>query len=291
MSGGSTDAAVARQARIAHYRERIEDYYDAVRDAYRTAWGDSFHLAIFRGSEPRVEAIAATERLVADEGGFGPGMKILDVGCGVGGPALSIAEYSGAHVTGIDLVAGNVEVAQASAVARGLDDRVTFRQADAMSLPFPDAAFDHVYVLEAGCHAPDKSRFYSECARVLQPGGRFLGFEWLRGEGLTAEGEVEAIEPICEHFAVPYMITLSELRTYLVAAGLEPEWIGEAAARGNVARNWEPLEPDTAARVHALQTDAAEPGLRTLSIGGAALARAALAGAFVLGHWRARKPP
>ena len=214
------------QARTANYERMVVAYYDRVTDTYRRAWGDSFHFAVFSGAETLHEAMVATERKLADEGGFRPDMRVLDIGCGVGGPALNIAEHSGAHVTGINVVPHQVEIARRRAAKRGLAERTHFEVADGMSMPFPDGAFDAVYIFEAGCHMPDKARFYVECARVLRPGGVFLGLEWLQRDGLTASEAAQHIEPICRCFAVPHLATLAELERYLCAAGLQVDpWL------------------------------------------------------------------
>jgi ubiquinone/menaquinone biosynthesis C-methylase UbiE len=127
------------QARIANCQRMVVAYFDRVTDTYRRAWGDSFHFALFSGTETLPEAMVATERMLADEGGFRPGMRVLDIGCGVGGPALNIAEHSGAHVTGVNIVPHQVEIARRRAAERGLSERTHFEVADAMSMPFPMA--------------------------------------------------------------------------------------------------------------------------------------------------------
>lgn len=92
-----------RAARVANYRTIVREYYRLVMKSYRRFWGDSYHFAIFNGCESREEALLTTEVMVARQGKFAPGMRLLDVGCGVGGQALVMADYSRAHVTGIDL--------------------------------------------------------------------------------------------------------------------------------------------------------------------------------------------
>ena len=127
--------------------------------------------------------------MLVDEAGIGPGMRLLDVGCGTGAVAVAIAQRSGAHVTGIDLVPGHVERAKAHAAEQGLDDRTAFVEGDATAMPFTDAAFDCVYAIESAYHAADKTRFYGECARVLRPGGCFwarTGCAARRRPGTTA---------------------------------------------------------------------------------------------------------
>ena len=84
------------------------------------------------------------------------GCKVLDVGCGLGGPAFHLAETRGAIVTGVDLVDLNIESATERASTRGLRDRVQFRVANALDLPFADEAFDVVFGQDAWCHVPDK---------------------------------------------------------------------------------------------------------------------------------------
>jgi SAM-dependent methyltransferase len=152
---------------------------------------------------------------------------------------------------------------------------------------------------------PDKARFYVECARVLRPGGVFLGLEWLQRDGLTASEAAQHIEPICRCFAVPHLATLAELERYLCAAGLQVEVIEDVSARGNILRNWELVDAKNMdgvrsfvptlvmATVKALRSIAPgllPPTLRLLTDGGVALTEAARAGAFLIGHWRARKP-
>ncbi len=273
------------------YTEMVRAYFDRVTDTYREKWGDSFHFGIFSGSESLVEALLTVERMIADEGGFRPGMRVLDIGCGVGGPALTIAEYTGAHVTGVNIVERQVEIARERAAERGLADRTRFEVADGMRMPFPDGAFDAVYIFEAGCHMPDKAAFYVECARVLRPGGVFLGTEWMRREGLSAQEETRYIEPICRCFAVPHMVTLVELKEYVTAAGLGVELLEDVSVRGDILRNWELLDDKTIEGIRGLAPDAIPPTLRMLTDGGIAIAEAARAGAFVIGHWLARKPP
>jgi sterol 24-C-methyltransferase len=293
------------RTRTANYRPMVVSYFDRVTDTYRRAWGDSFHFALFWGDEPLAEAMVATERALADEGGFGPGMRVLDVGSGVGGPALNIAEHSGAHVTGVNITPHQVEIARRRAAERGLADRARFEVADAMSMPFADGSFDAVYIFDAGCHMPDKARFYAECARVLRPGGVFLGNDWLQRDGLSPAEVAEHIEPICRYFAVPHLASLGELERHLLAAGLSVEVVEDVSKRGNILRNWELVDTKnmdgvrsilpalmmtTVKALRSIAPGLLPPVLRMLTHGGVALTDAARAGAFLIGHWRARKP-
>jgi SAM-dependent methyltransferase len=96
---------------------------------------------------------------------------ILDIGCGIGGPARYIAERFGARITGIDLTAEFCDVARHLTQALGLEDRLDFKQGDALSMPFADASFDGAYSMNVSMNIADKAGFYAEIYRVLRPGG------------------------------------------------------------------------------------------------------------------------
>jgi ubiquinone/menaquinone biosynthesis C-methylase UbiE len=268
----------------------VQAYFDRVTDAYREKWSDSFHFAVFGGDETLEDALLATEKQIADEGKFRPGQRVLDIGCGVGGPALNIAAYSKAHVTGVNIVARQVEIARQRASERGLDDLTHFEVADAMSLPFADGSFDAAYVFDAGCHMPDKAAFCREAARVLRPGGCFLGLDWFKKDGLSQQDEEKYIEPICRLHSVPHLSGLTEFRGHLAGTGFEVQLVEDVAAKGNILRNWELVDTLAVRGIRGLLPWLIPPTLRMLTDGGLALAKAARMGAFVIGHWIAHKP-
>ncbi|MBF2063168.1 MAG: methyltransferase domain-containing protein [Calothrix sp. C42_A2020_038] len=274
--------------RTAQYKMRVQVYYE-ITELYRLLWGDCYHFAIFSNGETRQTALIATEKMIAEEGGFCSGMTVLDVGCGLGGPALTIAKYSGANVIGVDIVEQHIQIARQRASVSGLSEQTSFEIVDAMNLPFPDEYFDGVYLFESACHMPDKSKFYQECGRVLRKGGRFVGTDWMRREGLTPQEELEYIEPIYRYHAVPHMVTLSELQDYLQAAGFFVEILEDASARGNVMRNWQPLNPKIIQEIYRYQSNPIPLAHKTLRQAGVALMQAAQVGAFIIGHWCAIK--
>jgi sterol 24-C-methyltransferase len=267
----------------------VRSYYELLGDLFHAAWGDHIHFALFSGTETRDQAAEATERMVARDGGFGPGKCVLDVGSGTGGPAITIAADWDVHVTGVDLVPRHVERARERAAAVGLADRTAFLEADATALPFPDATFDAVYAIESAYHVVDKARFYAECARVLRPGGGFLGTDWLHGDGWSDGRGEELLEPVRRHHAIPSLIGLADLRAHLERCGLEPVVVEDLAARGNVMRNWEP-RPEIWPKVAEAARSGPPDALREWRAGARAIDAAARAGALIIGYWHARKP-
>jgi sterol 24-C-methyltransferase len=272
--------------RVKRYAPMVRRYYECITTVYRRFWGDSYHFALFRGAESREEALRSTEEMIADEGSFRPGLRILDFGSGLGGPALHISEYSGVEIVGIDLCSHHVRIAQERVSRRGMAGRVRFVTADGMHLPFADASFDRVYSIEAGCHTPDKSRLCRECARVLRPGGEFLALDWMERDGLTPSDRERYIEPICRDCSMPHLASLQTMRRCLQDAGLEVLIAEQASSDQSFLRNWEPIgnTPEIAGE------DWDPAALLRVRRSGLALADAASAGAFIIGHWRAVKP-
>ncbi|MCW2542426.1 MAG: Sterol 24-C-methyltransferase [Frankiales bacterium] len=270
----------------ATYAKTITDYYDIVTDLYRMGWDESHHFPMYTsGDQPLAEALSYTERFFADRGGFRPGMRVLDVGSGVGGPALNIARHSGAHVTGVDLTAKRIDIARVRTEDAELSHRVDFVLGNMMELPFPDNSFDGAYSFEALCYASDKRLAYSEIGRVLKPGSPFVGTDWLQAPSLSP-AQRALVDPVCRCHAIAEMTSLDRLRDNLQAAGFANAEVGNLDELGDVDTNWRLLETLTAAVTPDMDLPDA---LKIMTEGGQALYRAADAGAFLIGYWQARK--
>lgn len=153
----------------------------------------------------------------AAEVGFTPGMEVLDIGCGIGGPSRYFASEHGCRVTGIDLTKDYVDTAASLARRVGLGERVSYRQASAIALPFPDASFDGAYMMHVGMNIEDKPALFSEARRVLKRGGVFAIFDVMRtGEGALAFPVHWSAKPETSFVASP-----ADYRRGLEAAGFE----------------------------------------------------------------------
>lgn len=110
-----------------------------------------------------------------DRLGVGASSHVLEVASGSGGPAIFLAERSGASITGVDINPYGIETAVHRAQARGLSARVRFQQADANTpLPFGDHAFQAVVCVDSANHFSHRMRVLREWSRVLEPGGTLL---------------------------------------------------------------------------------------------------------------------
>jgi len=213
--------------RNSNYTNLVNSYYDLATLFYEWGWGASFHFSNRHSYESFDEATRRHEFYLASKlnlsgalsglkkklgsgaamngngvkhsedeevrEGSTPSManvKVLDVGCGIGGPMRNICKFTGADVTGLTLNQYQVDRGNELCVAdahfkntkecdSGLSDvRCRSVQGDFMKQPFENSSFDAAYAIEATCHAPDRVGCYSEIYRVLKPGAIFACYEW-----------------------------------------------------------------------------------------------------------------
>lgn len=118
------------------------------------------------------------------------GLTVLDIGCGSGGIALSLAaDYGAAKVVGVDVEDPVLTIARARAEARGLTGRVEFVKVVPGPLPFDAGTFDLVFSKDAMIHIPDKEAMFADVFRLLKPGGHFAASDWLSSH----DGEPTAV--------------------------------------------------------------------------------------------------
>lgn len=167
---------------------------------------DEFHI---RGRAATLEIIEALDLTVESH--------VLDLGSGLGGPARTIAELTGCRVTGVDLTPEFCEVAAALSTWTGLADRTTFQVGDATDTALPAESVDAALTVHVGMNIPDKAALYAEASRVLRPGGRFVVYDVLQGEG----GDVLYPVPWAMDDSTSFLATPADMRALLVGAGLD----------------------------------------------------------------------
>ena len=164
---------------------------------------DEFHI---RGRKATLE--------LAEQMNLGEQAHVLDIGSGLGGPARTLAEAYGCHVTGIDLTREFCEAAEALSKWIDLSDRVTFKQGDATNLPFDDDQFDAAMTIHVAMNIPDKNKLYVEARRVLKPGGVFAAYDVLQGEG----GDVLFPVPWAREPSISHVVTQEKMESLLTDA-------------------------------------------------------------------------
>lgn len=218
-------------------QEQIQRFYDASSGLWEQVWGEHMHHGYYgptgaERKERRQAQIDLIEELLSwgqlnqgqlNQSQLDQTSQILDVGCGIGGSTLYLAEKFGARATGITLSPVQANRATERAEATGLAHRIQFQVADALAMPFPDASFELVWSLESGEHMPDKQKFLQECHRVLKPGGTFLMATWCHRPippALT-ESEQQHLEKIYRVYCLPYVISLPDYAQLAQALGFE----------------------------------------------------------------------
>ena len=159
---------------------------------------------------------AATAEL-AQLAEFDSSLAVLDVGCGLGGAARFLAETYGCRVHGIDLTQDFVDNAKELSSLVHLDNLTTFEQGSALALAFEDRSFDLVWTEHTQMNIADKEKFYSEIARVLQPGGCLLFHDIFGDEA----GGLQFPLPWANEASISFIRDEKEIRGTIEEAGLE----------------------------------------------------------------------
>ena len=200
----------------------VGGHYDELDAFYRDVWGPHVHHGRFvTGREPVREATAALADWVLEAAGVGPGVRAVDVGCGYGETAR-LAAGRGARVTGLTLSAAQAGAASTAAVPAGVE-APTILVRDWLENGLEAGAFDAAWAVESTTHMPDRARVFSEVARVLRPGGRFVLCVWMAGPSPRAWEVRHLLEPICREGRLAGLGSAAENLGWLRAAGLEVE--------------------------------------------------------------------
>ena len=251
--------------------ERIGQFYDSSSSLWEQVWGEHMHHGYYgtdgkQRKERRQAQIDLIEELL-QWAGVEEAQHILDVGCGIGGSSLYLAQKFNARATGITLSPFQANRAKQRSQAMGLSQQAEFLVADAQNMPFADNSFDLVWALESGEHMPDKVKFMQECYRVLQPGGKLIMVTWChrptdaRSGGILTADEQKHLNEIYEVYHLPYTIALPEyeaiarhldlnnIRTADWSTAVAPFWdvvidsaLNPTAILGLILSGWETIQ-------------------------------------------------
>ena len=206
--------------------EQIQQFYDSSSRLWEEVWGEHMHHGYY-GADGKIRKDRRQAQIDLIEellkwANVTEAKQILDVGCGIGGSSLYLAEKFGATATGITL--SPVQADRATERARSSGITANFQVADALNMPFADNSFDLVWSLESGEHMPDKAKFMQECDRVLKPGGIFLMATWCHRPidkvPLTVDDQKRLAE-IYRVYFLPYVISLPEYEAIAQNLGLQ----------------------------------------------------------------------
>lgn len=162
-----------------------------------------------------------------------PGARVLDAGCGWGGPALYFAESYGCHVTGITLSPVQREHALRWAAQRGVRERIEIDVRNVMDLPYPGGSFDGIVFLESIIHMPEKAAIFARCRELLKTGGQVFVQEshydraGMRGRYLSDRG----FDEVNKAFGYTAdLVSGGEMLRLMEDAGLVPQFVDNISA-------------------------------------------------------------
>ena len=253
-------AMMMREVSMTDVDAIVQGYYgdrpvlQRIEDALRAAGVDPetpSHRDLWPFDQLHSRGIVAT-REHAERARIQAGMYVLEIGCGLGGASRYLAAECGCRVAAIDLTPAFVEVARILTARCGLADRIEFRQANALALPFRDGTFDHVWSYAVTMNIADKEGLGREVARVLKPGGRFSCNEIAQGPG----GAPVFPMPWATDGTSSFLVSPKAMRAALEAGGLSViEQVDVTATRfGDTGRQPVVELDDFPFRVHNLQS-------------------------------------
>lgn len=208
------------------------EYYDNMVTMLELIWGEGYMAPGGQGNVAKLLAGTDPE-----------GKLVLDIGCGIGGPAMDMVRLHGTQVVGIDLETPLIDRARVAARTAGLQEHCTFQCVKPGPLQFPDEFFDIVVSSGAVTQTPDKNLLFGEILRVLKPGGHFSCYEWM-GDGSPSSDDMRywiKLEELTYDFK-----TLGEYARLLAASGFSKVDTSDASDwyRKEARREYEMISGD-----------------------------------------------
>lgn len=220
------------------YLQRVEKYYDYVTDLVLPVFGLTYQVGTVSPDSHQ------SNLLFANRAGVKDGMRILDAGCGWGGPALDIARaFPRVSIEGVTLSQRQVEVMASHIKDLGLSDRVKVSKADYHRLPHADGEFDLVTFLESSGHSETPVELFREVARVLKPGGRlYIKDPFLKSadQRVHQELQVKAVETLYGH----KLTSLDETQHHLREAGFREIRGTDLSNLVDISRFWSAMRDE-----------------------------------------------
>lgn len=154
--------------------------------------------------------------------------KVLDIGCGIGGPCRMLADEFGCDTIGIDLSKEYIDTANRLSELVGLSHKTKFIQGDATNLPFQDNTFDVVWTQHVQMNINDKLKFYTEIARVLKDKGLFIYYEVFK----NGNTDLSYPTPWADESEISFLEESSQTNSILEQLGLIKQQSTDQTASG-----------------------------------------------------------
>jgi ubiquinone/menaquinone biosynthesis C-methylase UbiE len=204
---------------------RVASYYDDWHERYMSAFGDTFQ-------SQRTADLGELFHHIADQAELRPGMRVLDAGCGIAGPAVWLARNRRVKVEAINVSQAQVAEARARIAAAGLTDRVVVTQGDfhRLSEIYEPASFDAVLFLESLVHSDHPRVVLSSAFPVLKPGGVLYVKDLFQRAAIRDRTERRRVRRVIANVNRHFSLNVKSQRRFLAAlaaSGFALEWLRE----------------------------------------------------------------
>jgi len=199
---------------------QVRKHYDRLSFLYRALWGEHLHHGYWNGNESIAQAQVQLMEELVRSAAIPRGATVLDIGCGVGGSALWLAQQFDCRVTGITISPVQARMAARKARALGLSSQLRFLVQDVNHWQPEPSSVDVVWIMESSEHFPNKNEFFARCASAIKPGGTLAVCAWLRRDGSMQDGEQQLLATIAEAMMSASLDSLSSYRQWMRDAGL-----------------------------------------------------------------------
>ncbi len=192
--------------------KRVGRFYDLGSPYYLQVWGEHIHDGYYTtGKESKREAQIRLVKLLAKQASIAEGDRVLDVGSGVGGSSIWLAENLGAATVGITISSRQAQIGAERARERGADSSFVLMDAEQMSFKSEKPIFDVVWAVAMMTHLTDQQAFLKAAHHLLRPGGRFVMFDWMLGQDAKDGDE----DPIVDCVSTGMLLSsIHRLQTY-----------------------------------------------------------------------------
>jgi SAM-dependent methyltransferase len=203
------------------YSPTVVAFYDRWTQPFIDGFGTTFQAGFAKRVPQGPEDPSDSSVLLAERAGVSRGNRILDAGCGVGGPAIAIAKAFEAEVLGVTVSPIQAVTAHRLIAEAGLTGQVSVALADYHHLPVPDASFDRVLFLESCGYSPDRAALFAEAARVVRPGGTIYVKDVFAQEDPLAPQQRKDLDDFDRLWSLASSPRLSEVLQALAHAGCD----------------------------------------------------------------------
>jgi len=270
-------------------RSVIDEYYRRCIPLYLDFLGIHWHTGFYQPGDAGISARDQVRMIdhIASLIDIDESDRVLDVGCGIGATSCHLNLSRGCEVIGLTPVAKQRELALQLAGKNNAAIQIDIGHAE--ELPYADNSFDAVVFFESPCHFENRLAFFSEVERVLRPGGRIAGEDWLATNLSNNSQRDEFIEPICKTWAIPMLGDANEYLNLMRSVNLSDISIVDMQTLMPLHKGFAVNQEDLTDLEREIK-QCTNPLLALTLKGLVRLGKAVNAGAFTIGQISAIKP-